>query len=156
MNRSAIVMLLPLLAACHVQSKIPASNDNDVAIQADENGSVAFNLPILQGQVKLPAAMMHKGDFDIDGVKLMPGSSVTGFSVLAGDKGSTVDMAFIAPASPDDTRTYFLDHFKEKGVQAAASGDGISGTTRDGGQFVMHLAGDPKGTKGRISVRSKD
>ena len=26
---------------------------------------------------------MHNGNFDIDGVKLMPGSQVTGFSVFA-------------------------------------------------------------------------
>jgi hypothetical protein len=76
-------MLLPLLASCNVHTKNPAKGDENVSIHADESGHIAFNLPIAEGQVKVPAGMMHNGNFDIDGVKLVPGSSVTGFNLDA-------------------------------------------------------------------------
>ena len=72
MNRSALLLLVPLLAACNVHSKNPADGDENVSIHADDSGHVSFNLPIAQGQVKLPEGMMNHGDVDIDGVKLMP------------------------------------------------------------------------------------
>ena len=75
MNRSAVLLALPLLAACDVHSKKPADGDENVTIQADESGHIAFNLPFAEGQVKVPAGMMHSGDVDIDGVKLMPEDS---------------------------------------------------------------------------------
>src|SRR6476661_6017168 len=106
MRRSDLLLLVPLLAGCNVHSKNPANGDENVSIHADESGHIEFNLPVAEGKLKVPAAMMHNGDFDIDGVKLMPGSSVTGFSVLAGDKGANVTMAFKAPASADEVRSY--------------------------------------------------
>src|SRR5216117_3725296 len=131
MNRLALLMLVPLLGGCNVHSKNPAN--------ADESGNVAFNLPFVKGQVKVPSGFMHKGDFDIDGVKLMPGSSVTGFSVFARDKGSTVNMSFASPASPDAVRSFFVDQFKQKGVEAALAGDAVSGKTKDGSPFTIQV-----------------
>src|SRR6185437_7600229 len=115
MTRSAILLLLPLLASCNMHSKNPANGDENVSIHADESGHIAFNMPIAEGQAKVPTGMMHNGNFDIDGVKLMPGSSVTGFNLEAHDHGATVDMSFNAPGSPDYVRSYFLDQFKAKG-----------------------------------------
>ena len=102
MNRSAYLVLLPLLTACNVHSKNPAAGDDNVSIHADESGHIAFNLPIAEGKLKVPASIMHDGNFDIDGVKLMPGSSVTGFNVDPANDSATVDMSFTAPASPDE------------------------------------------------------
>jgi hypothetical protein len=156
MNRSAVLMLLPLLAGCNVHSKNPASGDDKVNIQADASGNVAFDLPFVKGQVNVPASMMHNGDFDIDGVKLMPGSSVTGFSVFAADKGSTVNMGFTAPASPDAVRSYFVDQFKQKGIEAALAGDTVSGKTRDGSPFTIEVGPASSGSQGKIVIQSKD
>src|SRR5256885_12920917 len=127
MNRSMLFLLVPLLAGCNMHSSNPANADENVTISADEGGNVAFNLPFVKGQVKVPSGFMHQGDFDIDGVKLMPGSQVTGFSVFAGHKGSTVNMAFTAPAAPDQVRSYFVDQFRKQGVEAALAGDSVSG-----------------------------
>ena len=156
MNRSALLLLLPLLAGCNVHSKNPASGDENVSIQADENGQIAFNLPIVQGQVKVPQAMMHNGNIDIDGVKLMPGSSVTGFNVNAGDKGATVDMSFTAPASPDEVRSYYADQFRKQGVEVALVGDSVTGRSRDGNPFAIRVSPGPNGSQGRIEVQDKD
>lgn len=156
MNRSALLLLVPLLAGCNVHSKNPANDDGNVTINADQSGHIAFNLPFVQGQVKIPTSMMHNGNFDLDGVKLMPGSSVTGFSVLAHDKGATVDMSFTAPGSPDQVRSYFLDQFKDKGVEASASGNDVTGRSKDGSPFVINLAAAGTDTQGKINIQSKD
>jgi hypothetical protein len=144
------------LAACNVHTKNPANGDENVSIHADESGHIAFNLPIAEGQVKVPAGMMHGGNFDIDGVRLMPGSSVTGFNLDSRDRGATVDMSFNAPGSPDDVRSYFLDQFKQKGVEAALAGESISGKSKDGSPFIIHVTPAPNGSKGIISIQSKD
>ena len=156
MTRSAILLLLPLLACCNMHTKNPANGDENVSIHADESGHIAFNLPIAEGQVKVPAGMMHNGNFDIDGVKLMPGSSVTGFNLDAHDHGATVDMTFNSPGPPDEVRSYFLDQFKRKGVEAALAGESVTGKSKDGSPFIIHVSPAPNGSKGVISIQSND
>lgn len=156
MNRSALVVLLPLLAGCNVHSKNPASGDDSVTIHADESGHVAFNLPIAEGQVKIPMGMTNKSNIDIDGVKLMPVSSVTGFNVDAGDSGATVDMSFTVPASPDQVRSYYVDQFKKQGVQVALAGDAVTGKSKDGDPFTINVSPASDGSKGRIEFHDKD
>ena len=156
MNRFALLLAVPLLAGCNVHSKNPANGDENVSIHADENGEIAFNLPIAEGHVKVPAMMMHNGNIDIEGVKLMPGSSVTGFSVFARHEGATIHMTFNAPAPPDQVRSYFLDQFKQKGVEAALAGDAVKGKSKDGSAFVINLSPAATGSAGTIDIQSKD
>jgi hypothetical protein len=153
-NRSALILIPLLLAGCNVRAN--HDSDENVSINADGSGKVAFDLPFMKGQVKMPAAMMHNGSFDIDGVKLMPGSQVTGFSLDAHDKGATVDMTFTAPAAPDAVRSYFIDQFRQKGVEAGLSGDAVSGKSKDGSPFVIHVSPAASGSNGKIEIQSKD
>jgi hypothetical protein len=155
MNRSLLLLAIPLLAGCNVHSKSPASGDENVSIKADESGNIAFNLPIVQGQVKVPSMMMHNGNIDIDGVKLMPGSSVTGFSVLAGDKRANVTMAFDAPAAPDQVRAYFLDQFRKQGAQVSLAGDAVTGKSKEGNPFTITVTPGDKGSQGKIEIQDK-
>ncbi len=156
MNRTAFLLVLPLLSACDVHSKHLADGDENVTIQADESGRVAFNLPFAEGQVKVPAGMMHSGDIDIDGVKLMPGSSMTGFNVNAGDELTTVHLNFTSPARPDEVRAYFADQFGKKGREVALAGDAVTGKTRDGSAFVIRVAPAANGSQGTIEIQDKD
>jgi hypothetical protein len=155
MNRFALLAVPLLLAGCHARFKNPANGDETVTMNGQANGQVSFNFPFAQGQVKIPASMMHKGQFDIDGVKMIPGGSLTGFNVNAGDNGSTVNIGFNSPASPQDTRAYFLSQFQQKGVQAAAAGDSITGKSKDGDTFVIHVASAANGSTGTIQIQSK-
>lgn len=155
MNRSALFLLLPLLAGCSVHSKNPANGDSNVTIRADENGDIAFNLPIASGQVKVPSGFMHNGNVDIDGVKLMPGSSVTGFTVDARDHGATVNLSFTAPAAPDQVRSYFVDQFRKQGAEAAISGDSVAGKSKDGSPFTIQVSTAGNGSQGKIEFRDK-
>jgi hypothetical protein len=156
MTRLPLLLLVPLLAGCNVHSKNPADSDGNVSVHADGNGHIAFNLPIAQGQVKVPTSMMHNSNFDIDGVKLMPGSSVTGFNLDAHDHGATVDMSFTAPGSPDEVRAYFLDQFKKQGVEAALAGDAVAGKSKDGSPFTIQVGAAPNGSQGKIVIQDKD
>lgn len=156
MTRAALLLLLPALAACHVQGKDSAASGDNVTINADGNGKVAFDLPFAKGEVKLPAAMMTKGNIDIDGVKLMPGSKLTGFSLNGGDKDSTVHMSFTAPQPPDAVRAYFLDQFRQKGLSAKATADGVNGTSRDGGAVVIRVSAAGSGSQGTIEAHDKN
>jgi len=157
MNRSALFLLVPLLAGCNMHSKNPADGDENVSIHADDSGHVSFNLPIAQGQVKLPQGMMNHGDVDIDGVKLMPGSKVTGFNLDASHgSGANIDMSFTAPAAPDAVTAYYADQFKQKGVQAAVSGNEVIGKSKDGSPFAIRVSPAPGGSQGKIELQSKD
>ena len=156
MNRSVLLLLVPMLAACNMHSKNPADGDENVSIHADESGHIAFNLPIAEGKLKVPASMMHDGNVDIEGVKLMPGSSVTGFNVDAANDNATVDMSFTAPASPDEVRSYYLDQFKKQGVEVALAGDAVAGKSKDGSPFTIQVSPAASGSQGKIVIHDKD
>ena len=59
MKSSALLLLLPLLGACNIHSDGGKNGDGNVTINADETGNIAFNVPFIQGQVKVPGSMMH-------------------------------------------------------------------------------------------------
>lgn len=157
MTRYLLFIALPLAAACDVQTKKPANENEKVEIKADDNGQVAFDLPFAKGNLKLPQGVMHDGDVDIDGVKLMPGSKVTGFSALAEkDDQATVDIAFSNPKTPADVRGYFAGEFAKKGVAATVAGDSVTATTKDGADLKIAVTPDGTGSKGKITIVDKD
>ena len=156
MNRSALFLLVPMLAGCNVHLKNPANDDQNVTINADESGHVAFNLPFMQGQVKVPAGMMHNGSFDIDGVKLMPGSKMTGFNLDSHNDVSNVELAFTSPAPPEQVRAYYVDQFKQKGVEASLSGDAVTGKSKDGKPFRIEISPTAGGSQGKLVVEDHD
>ena len=156
MKHSAFVPLLALLAGCSVHSKDSAKGDDNVSVRADASGNVSFDLPFAKGQVKVPAGFMSKGDIDIDGVKLMPGSQVTGFNIDSHNDQSNVEMSFTAPASPEQVRSYFLDQFSKQGVTATVSGDAVTGKSKDGDPFRIEVSPAANGSQGRIVVQDKD
>jgi len=157
-NRSALILVPLLLAGCNIQAKhdrADANNDN-VNISGGEDGNVSFDLPFVKGQVKLPASAMARSDFDIDGVKMYPGATINSFHVEATDGSSQVELGFKAPDAADKVRAYFVDGFREKGVDATASGNGISGTSKDGDKFVIDIAPAGSGSQGTIRINGKE
>lgn len=156
MRRSVLLLLLAPLSGCSVHSNSAANGADDVSIQADENGKVAFNLPFANGSVDLPRSMMRNGNIDIDGVKLMPGSSVTGFDMHGGDHGASVNIAFSAPQPPDQVRAYFTDQFRKQGVEVALAGDALTGKSKDGSAFTIEVTRAGSGSKGTIVTNDKE
>ena len=155
MTRFAPALIVPLmcLAACNVAK---GDGGDNVSIRTDDNGQVSMNLPFAKADVKLPPSALQKGNFDIDGVKMMPGATLHGFNMDAGEKGATINVAFDAPKSADEVRAYFLDQFKQKGDEASQSGKAVSGRTRDGDTFVINVEPAAQGSTGTIAIQSKD
>jgi len=149
-------LALVALAGCKVETKVPAEGDNAVAISGDGNGSVSFNLPFAKGEVALPEGMMTSANFDIDGVKLMPGSKVTGFAINAGDGGAKVTARFMSPKSVEEVKSYFLDEFAAKKVTASTAGNRITGSGKDGETFTIDLSQQGNLTQGDINIIDKD
>lgn len=156
MLRLLIIPAVLLLTGCDVETKNPAEASNAVSINAGATGRVAFDFPFAQGEIKLPAAVMENSDFNIDGVKLMPGGKITGFRVDGGDGAEQVDLSFTAPVPPAEASAYFVEQFRAKGMTAEAAGDSVSGVSKDGTAFVMRFAPEGAGTKGTIVLNSKD
>ncbi len=155
MSRFLILAVPLLLSACDVQTRKPAEGDDHVTMSGDATGNVAFNLPFAEGKVKLPAAMMANSNFELDGVKLMPGSQVTGFNVDANKGPTQVRLSFAAPVAPAEARAYFLQQFQSRGVSAAAAGEAITGVSKDGTAFVIRFAPQGNGTAGVIELHPK-
>jgi hypothetical protein len=119
------------------------SNGSEVAITADsDTGKVGVKLPGFEAKLNLPKAMLDKSNFELDGVKLYPGSKVTGVNVDAGSgsKQDSVRIAFSAPAKPGIVRDWFVKSFTDKSVSVTPSATGLSGTDKDGSPFTMTLA----------------
>lgn len=99
-----------------------------------------------------------EGDFDIDGVKLYPGSKVTRVDVDARDKDgsdrSTVTLGFTSPAAPKVAADWMAGEFAKKGVKVARDGDTLSGKDKDGDDFTIRFAPDGATSKGEAKIVS--
>ena len=129
-----------------------------VSIKADsETGRLAVKLPGVDATIAMPKIMLKDSNFDLDGVKLFPGATISTVSVVA-DGASNADAAkvkivFQAPASPAAVKSWFEQAFKEKAVAVRAAGESLSGQTRNGGNFRMEFASAQDGkTNGTILI----
>jgi hypothetical protein len=98
------------------------------------------------------------GDFDIDGVKLYPGSKVTRVDVDANDKGgadkATVNLGFTSPAAPAKAADWMAGEFAKKGVKVTRDGDTLAGTDQDGDDFTIRFGPDGATSKGQVKIVS--
>lgn len=148
------VIALSALSACGSRDKdaegtsvsINARDkDGDVAINADgKTGKVSVNLPGFNADLKLPKMMLDHSNFDLDGVKLYPGSKVRSVVVNADDTGGKDDakvrVAFESPAGVAKVKDWFKSGFDDEGTKFTETPTGFAGTTGDGNAFVVTLA----------------
>jgi hypothetical protein len=162
--------LLPpilLLAACGQSEK---TDQPEVSINAgDEKGGVHISTGKDGGRIKiggegagidmkLPdfADLDIEGDFDIDGVKLYPGSKVTTIDVDAnasdGKGDAKVELGFTSPAAPAKAADWMAGEFAKKGVKITRTGDRLAGRTKDGDDFTIDFAPDGAAAKGKVLI----
>lgn len=138
-------------AGSHAKSK-------SVAISIDsEKGEYDLKLPGgLGGSLKLPAGLMDKADFEVNGVKPYPGAKVQTVNVnateTAGTKRSNVVIRFLAPADPVTVADWYQQAFTAKGATVTRTGTSLSGTTDDNDAFTITLAANGKGTDGTLTI----
>jgi hypothetical protein len=135
---------------------------SSVAIKADgATGKVSVDVPGFNANVTLPKMMLENGDFDIDGVKLYPGSHVKSVNVNADssgkDKKAAVKIGFTSPAEIEKVRAWFAKGFAHEGVKATATPTGFAGTTDDDGSFTVTLTPEGAGaTTGVVDILGGD
>ncbi len=145
----AMLGLAGSLAACDfVVQKAEQRAAAEVGNAAVELGGAAMNL-----NVKLPAEILNQGKFEISGVPMVPGGTITGMKVDAGSEGAPrIDLSFTAPRSPAEVKNYFVEQFRAQGIAASLAADVLTGTTREGQAFSMRFVPEGTGTSGTIRI----
>ncbi|KQN27792.1 hypothetical protein [Sphingomonas sp. Leaf38] len=149
-------MFRPLLLATAGMLALSAcdrSNEGaSVSINADggnvfgaingETGEMKIDVPGFQGSVKLPKIKIDTGNFDLNGVRLYPGSSIRTLNIVGDDKTGGLRVAFASPANPAVVRDWFAERLGKVGYQVHAEGANLIGTTDENKPFRLELAPD--------------
>ena len=172
MRLAFLIPPMMLLAACGSEEK-KSESGTEVSINAgDEHGGVQIKTGKDGGNIKIGGDgaaidinipdfvdLDIESDFDIDGVKLYPGSKVTTVNVDANDKNgadkAVVKLGFTSPAAPTKAADWMAGEFAKQGVKITRSGDALAGTDKDGDDFTINFAPDGANTKGEVRIVSK-
>lgn len=121
-------------------------SDGNVVAGIDGNtGDMAINAPGFSGKIHLPRIKLDASDFDMNGVHLYPGSTISGMNIDAHNSGpgsdddGTVKVTFESPAKPDTVRAWFEEKLNGAGFSVKADGTGLSGTTDEKKPFTLDL-----------------
>jgi hypothetical protein len=161
MLRYAALVLPLTLAACGPGANTNISihdSDGDVNISTDDNGHASIKLPGVDASIKLPKIQVGAADFNVNGVKLYPGSTIHDFNIDAtaedSDKGKGhVAIKFDSPASLGKVQAWFRDAMAKRNFKVSPQGNGFAGTTDDGQPVTIELEADgPDKAKGSMTV----
>ncbi|MCW3847117.1 hypothetical protein OF829_07685 [Sphingomonas sp. LB-2] len=161
MVRHALLLAPLALAACAPEGNstiILNGEDGNVSIVTDAEGHTTVAAPGVNASISLPKIDIDAADFDVNGVKLYPGSTVKDFKLDASEgfaaKGKGhLSIAFDAPASLDKVQAWFRDNMAKRNFKVSAQGNGFAGTTDEGDPVTLELTPDgPDKTKGRMTI----
>lgn len=168
MRLAFLIPPIMLLAACGQEKK--ATDETEVSINADGDGG---NVQITSGKgggklkvngdgvnidLDIPdlGDMKLGSDFDIDGVKLYPGSKITAMDIKANDKNgandAVVKFGFTSPAAPAKAADWMAGEFAKKGVKVTRTGDTLAGKDEDGADFTIKFGPDGANAKGEVMI----
>ena len=169
MRLAFLIPPMMLLAACGSEEK-KSESGTQVSINAgDEHGGVQIKTRKDGGKIKIGGEgaaididipdfvdLDIESDFDIDGVKLYPGSKVTTVDVDANDKNgaekAVVKLGFTSPAAPTKAADWMAGEFAKKGVKVTRSGDTLAGKDKDGADFTIKFDPDGANAKGEVVI----
>lgn len=150
---------LVMLAACGGEGDGTAisinANDTGGAFSAtaSKSGEIAINAPGFKGNFTMPSIKLDAANFDINGVKLPEGSSISGMDVKGNGDSGGVNIRFSSPITPAAVRDWFAPKLAAEGFKLSTEGSGLAGTTDDGKPFKLTVA--PSGTgasQGTITI----
>jgi hypothetical protein len=124
------------------------TSDGESTSATVKDGNLKIDAGGFKADLKIPKFAVDAKDFDMNGVKLYPGSTITSLNVdSADDKGGDVDrgrvvVAFTSPASAATVRDWLKPRFDKAGFKLTANGTGLTGTTDDDANFTMKLDDD--------------
>ncbi len=126
---------------------INADGGNMMGAIDGETGEMKIDVPGFNGSVKLPKIKLDSGDFDLNGVRLYPGSSIGNLNIVSNqkngvDSGGGLRVSFSSPATPTIVRDWFAQRLSKVGYQVHAEGANLVGTTDENKPFRLELAPD--------------
>ncbi|MBJ7442114.1 MAG: hypothetical protein JHD35_24270 [Sphingopyxis sp.] len=165
MRLAFLIPPMMLVAACGQEK--PASDSPGASVNADGNVQITVDkdggeLKIDSDGVKIDLDIPDLGDmdinsdFDIDGVKLYPGSKITNMDIDASDKNgvdkATVKFGFTSPAAPAKAADWMAGEFAKKGIKITRTGNKLSGKDKDGADFTIIFGPDGANAKGEVVI----
>lgn len=158
-----IWLVLPVaaaLAACGgggEGTSISIQGDNgSVTAAADKDGKVSVKAPGFEGSIKLPKFNIGAENFEVDGVKLYPGATVSSLNIddrQDGTKSGGVKVTFDAPAEATRVRDWFREQMEGAGFTVTGNRDELTGKTKSGSPYTLKIdgTGDAK-SRGTLTV----
>lgn len=155
MLRTALCALaLVSLAACgdgkegssfSINSSDSGGNASGASI--DGKGEATIDTPFFKGKVTLPKLKLDAKDFDMNGVHLYPGSTISGMNVdvkdrPGNDNDGRVRVTFASPAAPATVRDWFKGKLNAAGFKLSDKGNGLTGKTDEDKPFTLELTPD--------------
>jgi len=160
-----VVVAAAPLAACggsgdgtSISLNATGTDGNVLAGVDGKTGQVSLDVPGFSGKIKLPKVTLDAKNFEMNGVHLYPGSTISGMNIDAKDNGSggkdsgVVKVSFDSPAAPDIVRGWFLEKLNAGAdFKVKASSNGLVGTSDEGKPFRLDLTPNGNGkSKGVI------
>ena len=121
---------------------INADGGNVLGAINGETGEMKIDVPGFQGSVKMPKIKIDTGNFDLNGVRLYPGSSIKTLNIVGDDKAGGLRVAFASTATPTIVRDWFAQRLGKVGYQVHPEGANLIGTTDENKPFRLELAPD--------------
>ena len=169
MRLAFLIPPIMLLAACGSEEK-KAGESTEVSINAEgDGGGIKIQTGKDGGKIRIggDGAAINidvpdfvdldvASDFDIDGVKLYPGSNVTTVNVDASDKNGAdkarVELGFTSPAAPAKAADWMAGEFAKQGIKVTRTGDTLAGKDKDGADFRINFVPDGANAKGEVVI----
>ena len=172
MRFAFLIPPMMLLTACGQDEKAADSPDISINADGDNGGKVQITSGKDGGKIKIGGDGVNidldipdlgdmdiNTDFDIDGVKLYPGSKIDTMDIDASDKNgadtATVKFGFSSPAAPQVAADWMGAEFAKKKIQVERTGTTLRGTDKDGDDFTISFAPDGANAKGQVMIVSK-
>lgn len=120
------------------------SSEGNAAGSIDGNGEAMIDTPFFKGKVKLPKLKLDASDFEMNGVKLYPGSTIGAMHIDAQDRpGNAQDgrvrVTFSSPAASQTVRDWFAAKLTAADFKVQPHGSGLIGKTDEGQPFLLEL-----------------
>ena len=166
-----IVVALPLTACKRrhhdddktvtIEKTVTVTTDGDKSmVSVGGDHGLKIDTDGFKAALDIPGMEFGGKNFDIDGMKLYPGSKVKGMKVKAhdadGDKSGTVTVTFVSPASPDAVLVHAEAQAKDEDYTVTRSGQTLNGKKGDDKHFVYTVAADGAGTTGTLTMTDTD
>lgn len=121
------------------------SSDGAVSGGIDSSGNLKIDTNGFKADLKLPKFSVDANNFEMNGVHLYPGSTISSIDVNGGDDDGNgkdtgkVRVAFTSPATAATVRDWLKERLGKAGFTLSADGTGLTGKTDDGKPFALKL-----------------